>query len=180
MEAEWILIVCCLVALVSISVAIVACIRGMKIPCGLALIIFGLMALTISSFTEDKQEDIKLRTEMLVSLQDNSKVAGSIRGSGSLFYLTIRGGVDQKTIYVGYLKKGEEYMMRTYSSDSTIVYTDKDYRVEYWGDKTKQISIKIFGLFEVINSTTKKSTRYVKIYVPKGSIVEEFKLDANL
>jgi len=103
----------------------------------------------------------------IVSLQDNNGIHGS-------FFLGI-GSINDKMRYTFYYEKEEGlYKMRQLNpSQVSIKYTDKNPRVEELG----RVPIKSFmKKFTLVNC--KVCRKYI-IYVPRGSIKNNYNLDAQ-
>lgn len=101
--------------------------------------------------------DDPFKTVRIVALNDNSLTNGR-------FY--VRRGYVSEDLYYQYMKRsGSGFKAgKVKASKTTLYYADDDYRVECW-EKTKK-----WLWFE-------NSEIYYKIYIPEGSITEDYMVD---
>lgn len=104
------------------------------------------------------QDDIITSTEYIVALQDNNMTNGR--------HVYARRGYIESDLYYQYmLKFGAGYKANKIKAKNTIVYIAEDnFRVEW---HTKEKNWLFFTMWE----------EYKKIYIPEGSIVEDYTID---
>lgn len=98
--------------------------------------------------------------EKIVALNDNNMV------SGKAYIRSNRIQEDLYYLYMVKLNNGGFVANKVKSSKTTLYYSDSNYRVE-WYKKSKK-----WLYFEF-------TERYHKIYIPKGSIVDNYSVDLN-
>lgn len=104
------------------------------------------------------QNDIITSTEHIVALQDNNMV------NGRRVYAR-RGYIESDLYYQYMLKYGVGYKANKIKAKNTIVYIAEDnFRVEW---HTKEKNWLFFTMWE----------KYKKLYIPEGSIVEDYTID---
>lgn len=104
--------------------------------------------------------DIPYSTEKIISMNDNNIIHGR-------FYLR-HGSIDED-LYYQYIVQLDNggFVANKVNSKQAIIYYDSDnYRVEWYIKKKKWM---YFEMEEIYN----------KIYIPKGSIIDEFTIDLN-
>lgn len=100
--------------------------------------------------------------EYIIALSDNSEINGVIYGSR----YAVRGYFNE-ILYYSYmvkLKDGGAKANKIQAENTTVYETDNDFRVE-WYTASKEF----WGM--------KQEYTYWKLYVPKGSIANEFSID---
>lgn len=143
----------------------------------ISIIVF-LVSIVLNSMLCTKLKTEKLQTARyeLVSLQDNSQISG--QGRGGLFYLYV--SMDTNDIYSYYYKVGDGYQKGKIVSENAIIYEQDNCTpciIEYSTitklDMNPLLSgILTFGLFN-------EETISYDIFVPTGTIVQTFSLDAE-
>lgn len=111
-----------------------------------------------------KEQEIKY-THRLEALQDGNRVSGS-------FFLGC-GTIDGKMQYVYYYESPDGYRMNQIGYDEVVIkYSDENPRIDIY--KMEPIKGKFINLF-AIDMLTERNV----IYVPKGTIKQNFTLDAQ-
>lgn len=146
---------------------------GIVMIIGLTPVWFLLWGVTVALLDIDPViESEHLYNETIVSIKDNSQVEGNIRGGIFL----IRGNINQKEYYMGY-KQNEDGSFSQFKvpvERSKIYETTDGFRLEIYEFRQKNT-----GLFVMPCHQCTEEHRQYKIYVPKGSIVQDFTLDAE-
>jgi hypothetical protein len=146
---------------------------------GLA-IAYLLVTAGINTFTSAHTvtEEQHVSTNVLVSLADGSKITGSF--SGGIFLS--RGTINQNPVYNAYekLENGSYRLVQYNANSTTIHYTNENYRGEGYATKVTMKTIKLFGIWEFVLSGGHTLSMRHELFVPEGSIVEDFNLDGNL
>ena len=129
-----------------------------NLVCTFLAMIFGLI-LDIKSYRSEYVHT-KTSTEHIVALNDNPGITGT-------YYM--KRGYIESTLYYNYMVKlSDSYIANHIPANKTYVYEAYgDYRVEWW-EKTKG-----YGLL-------KQTEKYWKIYIPKNSILSEYKYNIDL
>jgi hypothetical protein len=99
-------------------------------------------------------------TEHIVALNDSNMISGK---------LYLRSGYINEDLYYQYLVKlssGGFITNKVHASNATLFYDDSNYRVEWY---TKKKSWLYF----------QREEKYVKIYIPRGSVTNDFSVDLN-
>lgn len=134
------------------------------VAAGAALL--AIIGLGISNLMAYDVADTELQldnTYGLYALNDNTEASGS-------FFLG-NGYVDSKPVYYVMLKTERGYEMRTYNIAETIlIYTENEPRVEHYNEYFTNPMVRFF---------CGDNSMYVmyKIYVPEGSIIQNYMVD---
>lgn len=185
---EWVLLVAFIIVIYKVSIDtldfgywIVSSILGLSLV-GL-IWTFLLCAGQFISY-RTSTETVK-REYSLVSLQDGSGF--SIKGQGRSFlfsgYMTIDGNTYKA--YSGYIKQGNAYKLKEWNADIALVrIDDKNPRViEEKEIKYRACKDTWYAKFFICRDTKKFQTSITDVeynlYIPSGSIVEEFNLDSK-
>lgn len=129
--------------------------NSIAIISSLVLITFGYTQLAEQPWTASNKP---YSTEKIVALDDNNLVSGA-------FYL--RSGHFKEGLYYQYMVKlnnGGYVANKVSSDDTTIFYDDENPRVEWYKKE------RTWWLF-------KEEDTFNKIYIPKGSITEDYSVD---
>lgn len=114
-------------------------------------------------------------SEALVNIADTSypNTHGSVRGT--MFYLYGSISTDNKQAFNYYIKQadGSFKLKSAPASDSTIIYTKENPRVEIRTYKCERGNI-IFEAWSIARCEEKTTT--YKFYIPEGSIAESYRL----
>lgn len=135
--------------------------------------LFGLDAV----FQKSYEETIQTAEYKLVSIKDNSQLEGS--GSGGLFYVYV--SMDTNEVYTYYYKLEDGgYKKGKISSENAVIYEKDDCKpliTEYttYTKVNMNHSLENFLTFGSFN----KSEKSYKIFVPKGTIAQDYYLDAE-
>lgn len=159
-------------------------------------IIFTSLGNDLSYVERVEEKDVVAESHELLNLKDTTKADGkfvgvSVVGTGSMF-----GGSKTKTYYVFYMKSDKGYKYNKISPEDDDVYIEfcgeeEQARYEVKEDSIKAILTKKPNIWvdgrsvdylgkkigdEVIEDYTKYH-RYYVLYVPKGSIVQEYNIN---
>lgn len=114
-------------------------------------------------------------SETLVNIADTSypNTHGSVRGS--MFYLYGSISTDNKQVFNYYIKQsdGSFKLKSSPASDSTIIYTKENPRVEIRTYKCERGNT-VFEAWSIARCEEKPTT--YKFYIPDGSIAESYRL----
>ena len=103
----------------------------------------------------------------IVSLQDNNSSEGN-------FFLG-SGYMDGKIKYAFYYQKDDGYKLKTVDSENTTIRYSDNIKCERY----KQAEVKSFINYFAIDDLSSESNSEYIIYVPKGTIKENYSLDAQ-
>lgn len=122
------------------------------------------------------QETEQTASYELVSLQDNSQISGY--GSGNLFY--VYASIDTEEVYTYYYKFNDGFKKGKINSDNVIIY-EKDNCNPLILEYTTYTKGKMNGILRAILAFGYPNTseKHYEIYVPKGTILQTFNLDAQ-
>jgi hypothetical protein len=114
-------------------------------------------------------KDTYIQTIQIYSLADNGGVSGSfILGSGS---------VHTDPVFAGYTKQNDgSFRLITFRAAESVVYQDLEQNSTGYAEEHYLLRCAYIFPF---NSVWIHSTEY-RIHIPKGSIVQTFKLDSEL
>jgi hypothetical protein len=143
------------------------------------VILLSIICCVISVPFSVPRKEIHIGTEYLVSLQDGKEVEGRI--TGGIFLTT--GYIDMKLVYTGYARSGEGFKMISVDANKAVVFqaNNEKPRVDfynivfdmenaYWWQKQ---------IYEILLQPKGWSFTKAEIFIPVGSIIEDFTLDAN-
>lgn len=133
---------------------------------------------TYNSFSSIEEPRL-LWTEELANLADNTRVSTTTKGSFFLLAGSLSSEDKVVDVFRGYAKQSSGgFALQNYPAAlSRIYFTDKTPMVEVWGPKYTP-SIKLFGFIEFTDPEKWHVSEY-RIYVPEGSITQEYLLDAK-
>ena len=135
----------------------------------------------VSIFVLDKmiyEEKVQTKDYQLVCLQDNSQISGNI--DKGIFYVHASIGEDET--YTFYYKIDNGFKMEKISAKNTIIYEQDDvspHIIQYaTNPRSKLPNEMVHNALTCFKYFAEEEKSY-EIYVPRGTIVTEYKLDAK-
>ncbi len=134
---------------------------------------FGLVKIDKKSY----QETEETKRYELISIQDGSQISG--HANGNLFY--VHASIDMNDVYTFYYKFKNGYKKGKIKSKNVIIYEQDNCNplIIKYTTYTKSKMNNVLTAILSFNAFKELPEVSYKIYVPKGTILQTFKLDAQ-